>query len=619
MRHYHFISQVALRIFLMLFAVTGCANRYDVPKVEPELQIAESVTSGPLAVRQVVELISSYPWYAEPHESWIKMSRYRGQALKRDSIVFSCEENTSLEDREGHIEIRLMDQMSKKIKVRQSGRGIFITLPQNLVYFNNQPNEIVLDVLTRLDWEPETTSKDGMTFVRVDDGHIRVHAPANNTGKDREVEVKLVDKNRTAEATLRIIQMSVERILMIPWDKEKKDLLFGRGAASFDIPVSLNFDYDVEVSDPWIRLGELPVFEGKNVKNLNVPVAFEENKSGVERSGYLVIRNRGETVDASDTVFVSQKWADRIIYVKPGGTGDGTSWEQAFGEIGTAMSAASNNALEEMWIAEGEYPLSVTLNWKYVNVYGGFTGKETRFKERDLARKPVIKGPDKKNFMNSWTNKGDRCWMDGIIFADCDNYDNTGTGLFEIYQNHGFRNCEFRNLRHGKAILYLQESSLVNCIFHNLHSRNHLVRCNTCELFNVTIADSMSDGWNTNYFNAGTKLYNTLIWRIRRSAGAGYRAMVNGGTIDAFNCAIHSSIKEKNLNCTDCFELDLENSGANGPRFMDPEHAVYSLIGGSICLDKGNNAKVQTKTDFYGRPRISGGVVDVGAVEYQEK
>ncbi len=47
----------------------------------------------------------------------------------------------------------------------------------------------------------------------------------------------------------------------------------------------------------------------------------------------------------------------------------------------------------EIWVASGNYQFSSTLTWKAVNVYGGgFSGTETKLKERNLKNKPYSKG-----------------------------------------------------------------------------------------------------------------------------------------------------------------------------------------------------------------------------------
>lgn len=620
MKIYNSIYRTLLGVIAFACVLTACDDSYEVRRVEPKIDVQESVTSSPQTMRMVVPLTSSYPWFAEASGDWINLTRYRGQALKADSIVFSCEENQSMDDREGWIEVRLMDQLSQRIKVVQKGRGSLITLPQSLVYFNRQGGEVIIEVVTHQEWQPEAASKDGFTFTKVDNGHLKITASPNASGKDQTTEIKLFDKDRTTDATLSIIQKPVDKILFIPLEKEKKDIVIKKESFAIDIPVTLNVDYECVSSGSWIEIKADQQLQGHNVQNVVVSVDIANNQTGVERDGFVVIKNKGSVVEASDTLFIAQRGKNQIIYVKPGGNSDGTSWEQAFGSIHDAMGAASNNGDMEIWVASGNYQFSSTLTWKAVNVYGGFSGTETKLKERDLKNKPVFKGGN-FNFMNAWNNNGDICWMDGIVFADCDNYANTGVGCFEIYKNHGFRNCEFRDIRHGKAIGYFEACKMVNCLFYNLHSQNYLIRANNSQLYNVTIANSLSDGWNSNYFHGGTKLYNTLIWNIKITGGSRTRAVVCGGDIPAVNCAIMNGLTEKGLVCSTCIELSADNSAPGGPHFTNPTGNTpdFSLAAGSICIDAGDSGYPGISVDIVGNTRIIGSSVDIGAYEYMVK
>ena len=620
MKIYNSIYRTLLGVIAFACVLTACDDSYEVRRVEPKIDVQESVTSSPQTMRMVVPLTSSYPWFAEASGDWINMTRYRGQALKADSIVFSCEENQSMDDREGWIEVRLMDQLSQRIKVVQKGRGSLITLPQSLVYFNRQGGEVIIEVVTHQEWQPEAASKDGFTFTKVDNGHLKITASLNSSGKDQTTEIKLFDKDRTTDATLSIIQKPVDKILFIPLEKEKKDIVIKKESFAIDIPVTLNVDYECVSSGSWIEIKADQQLQGHNVQNVVVSVDIANNQTGVERDGFVVIKNKGSVVEASDTLFIAQRGKNQIIYVKPGGNSDGTSWEQAFGSIHDAMGAASNNGDMEIWVASGNYQFSSTLTWKAVNVYGGFSGTETKLKERNLKNKPVFKGGN-FNFMNAWNNNGDICWMDGIVFADCDNYANTGVGCFEIYKNHGFRNCEFRDIRHGKAIGYFEACKMVNCLFYNLHSQNYLIRANNSQLYNVTIANSLSDGWNSNYFHGGTKLYNTLIWNIKITGGSRTRAVVCGGDIPAVNCAIMNGLTEKGLVCSSCIELSADNSAPGGPHFTNPTGNTpdFSLAAGSVCIDAGDSGYPGISVDIVGNTRIIGSSVDIGAYEYMVK
>lgn len=93
------------------------------------------------------------------------------------------------------------------------------------------------------------------------------------------------------------------------------------------------------------------------------------------------------------------------------GTGDGSSWTNAFTDLSDALAAAPAGG--ELWVAEGSYrpdeddalrELSFQLR-SGVAVYGGFSGTETQRDERDPALHPTILtgdllGNDGPNFAN---------------------------------------------------------------------------------------------------------------------------------------------------------------------------------------------------------------------------
>ena len=76
----------------------------------------------------------------------------------------------------------------------------------------------------------------------------------------------------------------------------------------------------------------------------------------------------------------------KTIHVKVGGTGDGSSWAAAFGDLQSALNDADPN--DEIWVAAGTYytyvndPTNTVLLRPGAAVYGGFTGAETQRDER---------------------------------------------------------------------------------------------------------------------------------------------------------------------------------------------------------------------------------------------
>ena len=104
-------------------------------------------------------------------------------------------------------------------------------------------------------------------------------------------------------------------------------------------------------------------------------------------SGFIFTSCENVSDDNNDVV-----QAKTIRYVKLNGTGDGSSWANAAGDIQTMVDASESG--EHVWIASGTYLLSATLQMKEgVNVYGGFAGNESNINQRaksDLNENGIV-------------------------------------------------------------------------------------------------------------------------------------------------------------------------------------------------------------------------------------
>lgn len=85
----------------------------------------------------------------------------------------------------------------------------------------------------------------------------------------------------------------------------------------------------------------------------------------------------------------------RVIYVKPDGTGNGKSWDKAFGNLHEALATAKKN--DRIWVAKGAYLPTYdgnrNISFKLVEavaLLGGFAGTETHEAERDPEKNPTI-------------------------------------------------------------------------------------------------------------------------------------------------------------------------------------------------------------------------------------
>lgn len=109
------------------------------------------------------------------------------------------------------------------------------------------------------------------------------------------------------------------------------------------------------------------------------------------------------TLDANRTSVFMPGFRSKqdILYVKKGSNGDGSSWENALGELADALKIAEEQNMgnkiqvNQIWVAKGSYsPLYTAGDGgnandrsfvlpKNVEIYGGFTGTETSVSQRD--------------------------------------------------------------------------------------------------------------------------------------------------------------------------------------------------------------------------------------------
>ncbi len=129
------------------------------------------------------------------------------------------------------------------------------------------------------------------------------------------------------------------------------------------------------------------------------------------------------------------------------------------------------------------------------------------------------------------------------------------------------------------------------------------------EVFNSTIADNITLNQNGHAFSIyqafSFNVFNSIVWNDNTPATAAY--VDNGNDVYMFeNCIVSNTVNGSNI-----INLD--------PQFTNTTSS-YKLTQCSPALDAGNNAFVPSSmtTDFYGKTRIQGPNVDIGAIEYEE-
>ncbi len=135
-----------------------------------------------------------------------------------------------------------------------------------------------------------------------------------------------------------------------------------------------------------------------NYEQIFGTVDIEENN----RIRYVELENHNHNIDIGAAEYQMVQ-IHRILYVKPDGTGDGSSWDNAMGDPQAAIeklyeTRRYDGELGEVWIAAGTYSPQSTYEGKHytasfrmrdnINLYGGFEGNELLKSQREKGEKP---------------------------------------------------------------------------------------------------------------------------------------------------------------------------------------------------------------------------------------
>ena len=120
----------------------------------------------------------------------------------------------------------------------------------------------------------------------------------------------------------------------------------------------------------------------------------------------------------------------------------------------------------------------------------------------------------------------------------------------------------------------------------------------------------------------GTLINCTLAGNSATNSGGGAYDELMTNSIIYYNSAptganFDSTYSTLNYCCTTPLPASGTGNITNAPLFVNAVAGNYRLQFNSPCINAGNNACVTTTNDLDGKPRISGGTVDIGAYEFQ--
>lgn len=203
-------------------------------------------------------------------------------------------------------------------------------------------------------------------------------------------------------------------------------------APMFDAPsLKTSYDRDFNWRQTAYPLWSWNVLEGSVMLSKGNQQSYDQSAYGSEDMAGNP-RFNGSTIDIGAYEF-QQMLSTRIRYVKPvaTGTGDGSSWENASGNLQNMIDELAKNNPQnlpgEVWVAAGTYvpQVQVISGTTYsasflmrdgISVYGGFAGDESSKQEREVGKMPwnfvnktILEGSYYEHSKTSW-NESNHKW-----------------------------------------------------------------------------------------------------------------------------------------------------------------------------------------------------------------
>ncbi|RZJ63930.1 MAG: DUF1565 domain-containing protein, partial [Flavobacterium sp.] len=315
-----------------------------------------------------------------------------------------------------------------------------------------------------------------------------------------------------------------------------------------------------------------------------------------------------------------------IRYVKAGGTGDGSSWANASGNLQLMIdqSVAGN----QVWVATGTYQRPATGQYfslkEGVSVYGGFANSgNPAMADRNFATNvTILRGNGTGVLMNENSGLTNATTFDGFTLTG-GNGEN-GSGIYNQYASPTLLNLiiNYNTTSGNGAGIYNNESSpvVINTLIANnsasqrgggVYNRN-----SAAQLINVTISKNDSSQSGDGIYSTGTaatQVKNSIIWDNPNSTSPSI--VYSGAPIQFTHSVVQNSGGSGNWNST--IGTDNGNNIALDPQFIGGGN--FNLQNGSPAIDAGNPALFTsaTLTDVGGNPRSFGSTIDMGAFEDQ--
>ena len=249
-----------------------------------------------------VEVQANISYEVEVKSDWIKqVDASNTRALSASTLNFTIDTNDTGEKREGEIIIK-SGNLSETITVYQ-GYGDFVALTKRDFTLPEEGGVVDIEIKSTVNYDVKILDNvDWITEIQTCavSTHTRHYEVSSNESYDsREAKIVFYSlEDETLADTVSIYQIYKGAILVA-----RNEYQFGIQGGNLNLTVSSNLEFDVTVSDEWIRqIGT------RGLVDTELNFTITENTEGKEREGIITVKDKNS--DKQQIITVKQTATD---------------------------------------------------------------------------------------------------------------------------------------------------------------------------------------------------------------------------------------------------------------------------------------------------------------------
>ncbi len=326
-----------------------------------------------------------------------------------------------------------------------------------------------------------------------------------------------------------------------------------------------------------------------------------------------------------------------VRYVKQGGTGNGSTWGNASGDLQAMINASG--AGDQVWVAAGTYSNGLFVMKNGVEILGGFpnTGNPGLGARNWIAHVTTLSGGSNviRNVFTIGSPLIGTAVLDGFTITGS-NGDVHGGGMYNIYASPTVRNCVFSgNTALQGAGMWNENSSsptVTNCVFSGnfcdgpglQYGAGMGNRSSSPTVTNCLFINNVAGSWGSGMYNdenSDPLVLNCTFSGNTSNIGSAIYNRYAGCNPTIKNCIIWGNdggITDDGASSTVTYSIVQGGFAGTGNLSVDPlfvSMTDFHLQNGSPAINAGT-ASGAPATDFDGDARPQGGGFDMGYDEF---